>query len=49
VVTGAAKAEILRRSLQEPSCSEVPASWLQRHPHLEVVVDQAAAAALRLS
>ena len=49
VVTGAAKAEILRRSLQEPSCSEVPASWLQRHPHLEVVVDQAAAVALWLS
>jgi len=49
VVTGAAKAEILRRSLQEPPCPEVPASWLQRHPHLEVVVDQAAAAALPLS
>jgi len=48
VVTGAAKAEILRRSLQEPPCPEVPASWLQRHPHLEVVVDQAAAAALQL-
>ena len=47
VVTGAAKAEILRRSLQEPPCPEVPASWLQRHPHLEVVVDQAAAAALQ--
>jgi glucosamine-6-phosphate deaminase len=46
VVTGASKAEILRRSLLEPPCPEVPASWLQGHPHLEVVVDQAAAAAL---
>jgi len=27
----------------------VPASWLQRHPGLEVVVDRAAAAQLELS
>ena len=46
VVTGSAKAEILRRSLQEPPGPEVPASWLQRHPQLQVVVDAAAAAAL---
>jgi glucosamine-6-phosphate deaminase len=49
VVTGAAKAQILRRSLLEPPGPEVPASWLQRHSQLEVVVDQAAAAALELS
>ena len=49
VVTGAAKAEILRRTLLEPPCPEVPASWLQRHPGLEVVVDRAAAAQLELS
>ena len=49
VVTGAAKAQILRRALQEPPCPEVPASWLQHHPQLEVVLDQAAAAALKLS
>jgi len=49
VVTGAAKAEILRRSLQDPPCPEVPASWLQRHPRLQVVVDAAAASALRRS
>jgi glucosamine-6-phosphate deaminase len=49
VVTGAAKARILRRALQEPPCPEVPASWLQHHPQLEVVVDQAAAAALKFS
>jgi glucosamine-6-phosphate deaminase len=49
VVTGAAKAQILRRALQAPPCPEVPASWLQHHPQLEVVVDQAAAAGLELS
>jgi glucosamine-6-phosphate deaminase len=49
VVTGAAKAEILRRSLQESPCAEVPASWLQRHPRLQVIVDAPAAAALQLS
>lgn len=47
VVTGEAKAEILRRSLQEPPGPLVPASWLQRHPQLRVVAD--AAAAHRLS
>ena len=46
VVTGEAKAEILRRTLLEPPCPEVPASWLQRHPRLQVVVDRAAAAAI---
>ena len=46
VVTGAAKAGILRRALLEPPCPEVPASWLQVHPRLEVLVDAAAAAAL---
>mgnify|MGYP006288263159 FL=1 len=48
VVTGAAKAEILRRSLQEPPNPELPASWLQHHPRLEVVLDQAAAGLLDL-
>ena len=46
VVTGAAKAPILRRALLDPPCREVPASWLQHHPRLEVLVDGAAAAAL---
>ena len=49
VVTGGAKAEILRRSLQEPPSPAVPASWLQAHRQLEVVVDAAAAAALELA
>ena len=42
VVTGASKAAILKRALQEPPCPEVPASWLQHHPRLEVVADRAA-------
>lgn len=46
VVTGAAKADILRRALLEPPCREVPASWLQHHPRLQVLVDGAAAADL---
>ena len=49
VVTGAAKAQILRRALQDAPGPEVPASWLQCHPGLEVVVDRAAAAQLALS
>lgn len=48
VVTGAAKAAILRCSLQESPCPEVPASWLQNHPRLQVIVDAAAASALQL-
>jgi len=46
VVTGAAKAEVLRRALREPATPELPASWLQRHPALLVIADAAAAAAL---
>ncbi len=47
VVTGGAKAEMLRRSLQDPPGPAVPASWLQQHPRLQVLTDAAAAAALR--
>ena len=46
VVSGGAKAEILRRALLEPPTAAVPASWLQRHPRLRVMVDAAAAAEL---
>lgn len=48
VVTGAPKAAILRRTLEEPPGPEVPASWLQNHPRLQVIVDAAAASALQL-
>ena len=46
VVTGAAKAEVLRRALQEPPSPELPASWIQCHPRALVVADGAAAARL---
>jgi len=42
VVTGAAKAEVLRRALEEPPTPELPASWLQRHPALSLHADAAA-------
>jgi glucosamine-6-phosphate deaminase len=44
VVTGAAKAPILKRLLQEPALDALPASWLRLHPRLTLLVDQAAAA-----
>jgi glucosamine-6-phosphate deaminase len=39
VVTGAEKAAILRRTLEEPPTAELPASWLQHHPDLTVIAD----------
>lgn len=44
VVTGAEKAPVLRRALREPPTPELPASWLQHHPALTVIVDAAAMA-----
>ncbi|NDG74095.1 MAG: glucosamine-6-phosphate deaminase [Synechococcaceae bacterium WB8_1B_136] len=49
VVTGAAKAEILRRALEEPPSAALPASWLLRHPQLTVLMDPPAASRLALS
>ena len=46
VVSGEAKAEVLRRSLEEPPQPQLPASWLQGHPRLKVLVDRAAASRL---
>ncbi|MBM5800224.1 MAG: glucosamine-6-phosphate deaminase [Cyanobacteria bacterium K_DeepCast_35m_m2_023] len=46
VVTGSAKADVLRRALQDPVSPDLPASWLQGHPQLQVIVDRAAAAQL---
>lgn len=43
VVTGPAKAGILRRVLLERPSAELPASWLQSHPAATVVADRAAA------
>jgi glucosamine-6-phosphate deaminase len=39
VVTGGAKAAILRRALAEPPTPELPASWLQHHRALTVIAD----------
>ena len=49
VVIGASKAAILKRALQEPPCPEVPASWLQHHPRLEVLADRAALGTIKTS
>ncbi|WP_050757248.1 glucosamine-6-phosphate deaminase [Cyanobium sp. PCC 7001] len=42
VVTGAAKAPVLRRLLTDPPTPELPASWLQRHGAVTVLADRAA-------
>ena len=42
VVSGSGKAPILRRLLQDPPSPELPASWLQAHPALQLWVDRAA-------
>jgi glucosamine-6-phosphate deaminase len=47
LVSGAGKAEILARALEGPITPAVPASYLQTHPRLTVLVDRAAAARLR--
>jgi glucosamine-6-phosphate deaminase len=42
VVTGAAKAPVLRRVLEEPPGADLPASWLRGHPAVRVFADGAA-------
>jgi glucosamine-6-phosphate deaminase len=47
IVTGEAKADMLRRTLREPMSREVPASWLRlAGPRLRVIADEPAASAL---
>ncbi len=47
IVSGPAKAEMLRRALEEPMGPEVPASWLRlAGDRLHVIADEAAASAL---
>ena len=46
LVTGEHKAAMLRRALREPEGPDCPASYLQRHGRLRVLVDEAAAALL---
>jgi glucosamine-6-phosphate deaminase len=43
VVKGADKADIVRQALQGPITTDCPASLLQTHPHLVVLLDRAAA------
>ncbi len=44
LVTGEAKADMLRRTLEEPMSADVPASWLRiAGPRLTVIADEAAA------
>jgi 6-phosphogluconolactonase/glucosamine-6-phosphate isomerase/deaminase len=47
LATGARKAAILKRALDEPEGSDCPASYLRRHPRLTVFADAPAAALLR--
>jgi glucosamine-6-phosphate deaminase len=49
IATGDAKATIVERLLRGPVTTELPASFLQLHPDVEIVIDEAAAAALRVS
>ena len=47
IVSGSAKAEVLRKALEEPMSASVPASWLRlAGPRLEVIVDRDAASQL---
>ena len=46
IATGASKAGIVRRALTGPITPRVPASLLQRHPRVTVLLDTAAAAKL---
>ncbi len=44
LVTGAARAEMLRRTLEQPMSADVPASWLRlAGPRLTIIADEAAA------
>ena len=47
VATGEAKADAVGRTVEGPVTAFFPASALQLHPHVSVVVDEAAAAAAR--
>jgi glucosamine-6-phosphate deaminase len=47
LVSGESKADMLRRTLEEPMCADVPASWLRKAgSRLHVIADEAAASHL---
>ncbi len=49
VATGAAKADAVAKTVEGPVTAFFPSSALQLHPHVSVVVDEAAAASLQLA
>lgn len=49
IACGASKAEPVARAVEGPLTAMCPASVLQLHPHVTVVVDEPAAAALELA
>ncbi|MET0806387.1 MAG: glucosamine-6-phosphate deaminase [Lacisediminihabitans sp.] len=49
VAQGAKKADAVAAAIEGPVSSMVPASILQHHPHATIVIDAAAASALRLA
>ena len=49
IVSGADKAEILKKSLYGPVTPQVPASILQFHPDVTVIADEAALSACCIS
>ena len=49
IVTGSDKAAIVERLVRGPVTTGVPGSFLQLHPDVEIVMDEAAAAGLRSS
>jgi glucosamine-6-phosphate deaminase len=48
VATGAAKAKCVAAAIEGPMTAMVPASALQLHPHVTIVLDDAAASELKL-
>ncbi|WP_052031532.1 glucosamine-6-phosphate deaminase [Novipirellula maiorica] len=46
LATGKDKAEAVRRSLKDAASEDVPASWLEQHPDVTFVLDEAAASEL---
>lgn len=46
IVSGAKKAEILKKVLEGPICEEIPSSILRLHPHFTIIADEEATSLL---
>jgi 6-phosphogluconolactonase/glucosamine-6-phosphate isomerase/deaminase len=46
MASGTRKAEIIRAALEGPATTQVPASFIRRHPHGVAMLDEGAAAML---